>query len=157
MFLAIVGLLALLWWFVDSYYGADGVRVAGVVLGVLGLVLVVIGVGALVQFMAYRMSMQHHDNIFRGLVRFQEADDRGEIARTGANAVASVIKSGNQLDRTVLTMAGRLAAGQTTAIVQADRRAQQQQTVDAEQEFWRVEPRFDVDDNEPHDRIPDGW
>jgi hypothetical protein len=147
----------LVYLFVDSYYGADGVRIFGAVLGVLGLVLIIVGIGALVQFIAYRMTMQHHENVLEGLVRFQEADDRGEIARTVAGGVAGVLKSGNQLDRTVLTMAGRLAQGQTSALLQDRRRDEQQQAQQAEQQFWTVQPQFDEDDSQPQGRAPQGW
>ena len=148
----------LVYLFVRSYYGDDGVRVFGIVLGILGLVLIIVGIGALVQFIAYRMTMQHHDNVLTGLVQFQEADDRGEIARTVAGGVAGVLKSGNQLDRTVLTMAGRLAQGQTTALLQDRRRDEQQQAQQAEQQFWQVRPQFEEDDNTPpQGRAPQGW
>jgi len=151
--LVILGACYLLYLFVQSYYGDDGVRIFGIVLGVLGLVLIIVGIGALVQFVSYRMTMAHHNNVLDGLNRFQESDDRGEIARTVAGGVAGVLKSGNQLDRQVLSMAGRLAQGQSTAIVQAQRSAQQAQQVDAEQQFWRVQPQFD----EADDQIPPGW
>lgn len=154
--LVVLGACYLLYLFVRSYYGDDGVRIFGVVLGVLGLVLIIVGIGALVQFIAYRMTMGHHENVLNGLVRFQEADDRGEIARTVAGGVAGVLKSGNQLDRTVLTMAGRLAQGQTSALLQDRRRDEQQQAQQAEQEFWQVQPQFD-DDNAQHGQAPQGW
>lgn len=155
--LVLLGACYLVYLFVRDYYGDDGVRIFGVVLGILGLVLIIVGIGALVQFIAYRMTISHHETVLDGLVRFQEADDRGEIARTVAGGVAGVLKSGNQLDRTVLTMAGRLAQGQTTAIVQAQRRDDQQQAQQAEQQFWQVRPQFDEDDAQSQDRTPPGW
>lgn len=154
--LVFMGACYLLYLFVRSYYGDDGVRIFGIVLGILGLVLIIVGIGALVQFIAYRMTMGHHENVLNGLVRFQEADDRGEIARTVAGGVAGVLKSGNQLDRQVLSMAGRLAQGQTTAITQAQRRDEQQQMQQAEQQFWAVRPQFDEDDAQ-QGQTPQGW
>jgi hypothetical protein len=155
--LVVLAALALLWWFVDSYYGADGVRVAGVTLGILVLVLIVIGVGWLVQATATDMAVRHHNNVLNGLVAFQREDDRGEVARTVASGVAGVLKSGNQLDRTVLAMAGRLGKQQANAVVQgrlADSR--QQQAAQAQQEergWWNVPATFDDDSGE----IPTGW
>lgn len=154
--LVILGACYLVYLFVRSYYGDDGVRIFGIVLGILGLVLIIVGIGALIQFIAYRMTMRHHETVLDGLVRFQESDDRGEIARTVAGGVAGVLKSGNQLDRTVLTMAGRLAQGQSTAIVQASRRDEQLQAQQAEQQFWAVRPQFDEDDSKPTN-VPPGW
>jgi hypothetical protein len=156
--LVLIGACYLVYLFVESYYGADGVRIFGIVLGILGLVLIIIGVGTLVQYIAYRMTSDHHDNVLRGLVAFQREDDRGEVARTVASGVAGVMRSGNQLDRTVLQMAGRMAQGQITANSQAQRRDQQQQLTDAEQQFWQVRPQFEDDNTiEPHDRMPPGW
>jgi hypothetical protein len=145
----------LLYLFTQSYFGDDGVRILAIVLGILGLVLIIVGIGALVQFIAYRLTMGHHETVLNGLVRFQEADDRGEIARTVAGGVAGVLKSGNQLDRTVLTMAGRLAQGQTSALLQDRRRDEQQQAQEAEQQFWQVRPQFEEDDVPP--QAPQGW
>jgi hypothetical protein len=155
--LVLLGACYLVYLFVQSYYGDGGVRVFGVILGVMALVLIIVGVGALVQFMAYRMNMQHHDNVLRGLVAFQREDDRGEIARTVASGVAGVLKSGNQLDSRVLTIADRMARGQTTALVQAQRRDERQQQQDAEQQFWQFQPRFEDDNVSSDDRTPPGW
>lgn len=150
----ILGGCYLVYLFVRSYYGDDGVRIFGIVLGILGLVLIIVGIGTLVQFVAYRMTMAHHNNVLDGLNRFQESDDRGEVARTVATGVTGVLRSENTLDRQVLSMAGRLAQGQSTAIVQAQRSAQQAQQVDAEQQWYRVQPQFDEADD---DNIPQGW
>jgi hypothetical protein len=62
-------------------------------------------------------------------LRFQEADDRGEVARTVAGGVAGVLRSDSQLDRKVLDWAGRLGTGQAQAIIAGqlpDKSAQQQ-------------------------------
>ena len=155
--LAILGACYLLYLFVDRYYGDDGVRILGIVLFILGLVLIIVGIGALVQFIAYKMTISHHNNVLDGIVRFQEADDRGEIARTVAGGVAGVLRSGNQLDSKVLTIADRMARGQTSALVQAQRRDEQQQAQQIEQQFWTgMQPQFDEDDNAATN-IPPGW
>ena len=89
----VIGLLVALWWFVQSYYGDDGVRVVGIVAGI-GLVFVaIIGLGFGVMAIATGLAQRHHDNVLRGLVDFQREDDRGEVARTVANGVAGVLKS----------------------------------------------------------------
>lgn len=120
----------LLYVFVSHYYGDDGVRVVGVVLALLALILIVIGLGAGVMFIATSLSQQHHDNVLTGLVRFQAADDRGEIARTMANGYATVVRTGNQLDTRTLTVANQIAR----QMVEADRRAMDAQRLLTEQQ-----------------------
>lgn len=144
----IVGLLVAVWWFVQSYYGDDGVRITGIVLG-LGIVIVaIIGLGVGVMAIATAMAQRHHDNVLSGLVDFQREDDRGEVARTVANGVAGVLKSGNQLDRTVLTMAGRMGQAQAQAIVRGQITDQQRQAQDA-QASWYELPSAQFEDDTP--------
>lgn len=126
----LLGFLVALYLFVNEYYGEEGVRLVGVVLGIGVLVLLIIGVGALVQFIAYRMSIEHHDNVVRGLVHAQQADDRG----------------GNQVDGQMLRMADRLSRERMSLAQQQyeaqraleDRRWQEEQqarTVDGKANF----------------------
>ena len=153
-----IGMLALLWWFVESYYGHDGVRVVGIVIGVLLLVLFVIGVGALVQFIATSLAQRHHDNVLRGLVAFQREDDRGEVARTVASGVAGVLRSGNQLDSRVLTLAGRLGQQQAQAMVRgqiADQQRLGQQQAEQQAQSWYDVPAQFEDDTPAG--MPPGW
>jgi hypothetical protein len=137
--------MGLVWLFVETYYGADGVRVVGVVVGIGILVLMIIGVGYGVNAIATGLATRHHENILRGLVAFQREDDRGEVARTVANGVAGVLRSGNQLDRTTLQVAGRLAQQQTQALIAAQRRDDKQQATDAEVGWWNVPATFEDD------------
>lgn len=139
----------LLWLFIDSYYGADGVRLVGIVLGIAILLVTIIGIGAGVMFVASSMAMRHHDNVLGGLVAFQREDDRGEVARTVASGVAGVLRSGNQLDSRVLTTANRLAMGQTQALLTAHRQDERQQQTQAEQDWYYVPAQFD--------ETPAGW
>lgn len=141
--------LVLIWLFVDSYYGADGVRLVGIILGIALLIAAIIGIGVGVMFVASGMTMRHHDNVLGGIVAFQREDDRGEVARTVASGVAGVLRSGNQLDRTVLTMAGRMAQGQTQAMLTAQRQDDRQQLAQAEQDWYQVPAQFD--------ETPSGW
>jgi hypothetical protein len=129
-----------LYLFVENYYGSDGVRLVGVILGIALIVLSIIGVGALVQFIAYRMSIEHHDNVVRGLVHAQQADDRGEIAR----AAVQLARSGNQVDSQMLRMADRLSR---------ERQAALEQRYEAQRQ---LEDRRWQDERQQHDRTVDG-
>ena len=154
----VIGLLVLLWWFVDSYFGADGVRVVAIVIGIALLVLFVIGVGYGVQAISTSLSQRHHDNVLRGLVAFQREDDRGEVARTVASGVAGVLRSGNQVDARVLTLAGRLGQQQAQAMVRGQiadqQRLAQQQTEQQAQSWYDVPAQFE--DDTPAG-VPPGW
>ena len=128
-FLLAVLVLVALWWFVRTYWGDDGVRLVGIILGLFLLAAAIIGIGVGSFAVVYRLTAGHHDNVLNGLVRFQEADDRGEVARTVAGGVAGVLRSDSQLDRKVLDWAGRLGTGQAQAIIAGqlpDKSAQQQ-------------------------------
>lgn len=120
-----VGVVALLWWFVDAYFGDDGVRVVAIGIAVFMLIMAIISVGMIVMWVSTWFTQRHHDNVLRGLVRFQEADDRGEVARTVAGGVAGVLRSGNQVDARMLTMADRLSR-ERSQMAQAQLQAQQQ-------------------------------
>lgn len=125
--LAVLGGLALVVWGIDHYFGVDGVRLSAVVAGIALIILFIVGLGVSVMFVASRMAMDHHDNVLRGLVAFQNADDRGEVARTVANGISGAMRSGNSLDRAVLQLAGRMAQGQISATNDAQRQLTDQQ------------------------------
>lgn len=125
--LVILGGLSLIVLGIDYYWGADGVRLVSVVAGIALVILFIIGLGVSVMFVASRMAMDHHDNVLRGLVAFQNADDRGEVARTVANGISGAMRSGNSLDRTVLQLAGRMAQGQISATNDAQRQLTDQE------------------------------
>ncbi len=114
------GLLVLL---IDRYFGVDGVRLVSIVLGIMVIILFTVGLGFGVMWAASRLAMRHHDNVLQGIVDFQNADDRGEVARSLANS----LRSGNQLDSRVLTLAGSMAKQQASAIVAGRTAAEQQQ------------------------------
>ncbi len=143
--LALFGGLALIVWGIDHYWGGDGVRVAGVGLAIVALVLFVVGLGRWVQGDAMRMAMDHHDNILRGLIGFQNADDRGEVARTVATGISGALRSGNQLDRTVLTLAGRMAQGQLAAQHDAQRQLVDSQVNGGGGPTWAMHPGAEVE------------
>lgn len=146
--ITIIGMLALVavWWFVDHYYGAEGVRVVGIVLGIALIVVAVIGVGFGVMAIATSLSTRHHNNVLTGLIRFQAADDRGEVVR----AVVGGMRSGNALESRILNTANQLARGQTQAMLAASQYDQHQQQVDAEASWYNVAAQFD-------DSVPKGW
>jgi hypothetical protein len=146
----VMGGLYAIYLFVRSYYGDDGVRVAGIVVGLFLVIGIIIGLGVGVMFIATAMTQRHHDNVLTGLVRFQAADDRGEVARTVAGGVAGVLKSGNQLDRTMLTMANRMAQGQLSAYQQAQRGQIAQQSAETQRSWYDVPADLD-------DAVPPGW
>lgn len=152
----VIGGLALVWWFVNSYFGADGVRVVAIVVGIGIVILAIVGLGVGVMAIATALAQRHHDNVLSGLVDFQREDDRGEVARTVASGVAGVLKSGNQLDRTVLTMAGRLGQQQAQAMVRGQladqQRLAQQQAEQQAQSWYDVPAQFEDDTS-----VPPGW
>ena len=144
--LAIAGLT----WAIDHYFGADGVRfwlIACGLLAVLGLLyLLSIGVSAVYG----RMAMSHHDNVLQGLVAFQRADDYGEVARSVANNMGGVLRSGNSLDGRIATLANQLARQQTQALLTAERGTQRQIAADAERDWYNPA-------GAQFDDVPAGW
>lgn len=126
----------LLTWAIDHYFGPDGVRfwlIACGLLAVLGLLyLLSIGVSAVYG----RQAMAHHNNVLDGLVAFQRADDYGEVARSVANNMGGVLRSGNSLDGRIVGLANQLARQQVQALQAADRTQQRQITADAERDWY---------------------
>lgn len=130
---AITGIFGLCWY----VWGRDGIKVALYLFGGTGLLFfgwfIVMG------------SINSVSNIYRDaamtIVEFQAADDRGEVMRH----MATMVKSGNQLDKTVLSLAGNLAKGQARALTDSHHAQQQQAQQQAiETEWWNV-PSFEVD------------
>lgn len=96
--------------FAGSWYfwGADGAKTALIIIG-----------GALLWLMNRAMQLdtvRTVSGIYRDavglLVDFQAADDRGEVARAAVN----LIRTGNQLDGRVMTLAGNLAKQDTNQL-----------------------------------------
>ena len=141
LFLLAAGMLVL---FVDRYFGGDGVRLVAVVFGIMVLILFTVGLGFGVMWLASRLAMRHHDNVLQGIVDFQNADDRGEVARTVASGISGAIRSGTQLDRSVLQLAGSMARQQANAIVAARQPAAQPQAA-VGGPTWAMHPGADVD------------
>lgn len=98
-----------IWWFVDHYFGEGGVRVVGILLGLVAVIAFIVGLGMLVMWVSTGMVQRHHDNVLDGLVAFQREDDRGEVARTVATGITGVLRSGNAADARMLAMADRLS------------------------------------------------
>ncbi len=141
---------ALLTWAIDNYFGADGVRVFLIAAGIVAIVgiiyLLSIGVSAIYG----RQAMAHHNNILEGMVAFQRADDYGEVARSVANNMGGVLRSGNSLDGRIVTLANQLARQQTQAMLTAERSNQRQLTADAQRDWYSVT-------GAQFDDVPAGW
>ena len=157
--LVAVGIVVGLWFFVQTYYGDDGVRLLGVVLGILGIVLIIIGIGFAINAITAGLFMRLYLGVLNGLVRHEEADDRGEIARS----LVGVAKVSKQMERDVLRSGLQLGRQYGNAIVQAqrgdDRRAAMQQRADEIDAFYAANPQFDDSDTDirPGGHIPKGW
>lgn len=136
----LVGAGALLVWFVNAFFGATGVRIVAIVLGLMVVFAFIACLGFGMMWAASRLLMRHHDNVLQGLVDFQAADDRGEVVRALANSQ----RTGNQLEGKILTLAGQLGRQQAGAIIGAANNAQRQLTAqDAGAPTWAN--RADVD------------
>lgn len=135
LFVAVLGAFYL---FVEHYYGDDGVRVVGIVAGVLFLIILIIAIGYAVNAIAAGMNMRHHDNILRGLVAFQREDDRGEVARTVASGITGVLRSSNQLDSRLLTTANQIARQQTRYMLEAQQREEAARQVETERSWYEA-------------------
>jgi hypothetical protein len=120
------------------FWGELGAKIAFITLGAVLLILLS---WAIVMASINRVSYIYRDAA-ETIVSFQAADDRGEVMRH----LATVVKSGNQLDRTVLSLAGRMANGQAKALVDGQRRQStqdEQDTVDAQ--WWNAPDFNEVD------------
>jgi len=154
-----VGIVAGIWWFTLTYYGEDGVRVLGIVLAILALIGVVIGIGFAINAITAGLFMRMFLGILNGLVRHEEADDRGEIARS----LVGVAKVSKQMERDVLRGSIQLGRQQAAAIIQAQRGQDRQQVADQQRAWFDAPARFDVDadgdadGDAPRGYIPKGW
>lgn len=123
----VVGALGGLGWAVDRYFGAGGVRVllvgVGLLLALAVIYLMAIGVSAVFG----RQAMAHHDNVLQGLIQFQRADDYGEVARQVASGMSGAMRSGNQVDARVLQVAQQIARQQVAQLTDGQRQQQQGQ------------------------------
>lgn len=137
-------------WVVDHYFGEGGARVLLVAVGIIGIVVLVYALTIVVSAVYGRMAMNHHNNILDGLVNFQRADDYGEVARSVANNMGGVLRSGNSLDGRILTIANQLARQQSQALLAAERGQQRQLEQSAQADWYNVNATFD-------DEIPVGW
>lgn len=129
----------MLYWFVSTYFGDDGVRLVAIILGIALIISAIIGLGVFVMWISTSLTQRHHNNVLQGLVRFQESDDRGEVARTVASGVAGVMRSGNSVDTRMLAIADRLSRERQQALQQqyeAQRRLEDQQRTVQEDRQW---------------------
>jgi hypothetical protein len=72
-----------------------------------------------------------------------------------ASGVAGVLKSGNQLDSRVLTLAGRLGQQQAQAMVRGQIADQQRQAQDAQSNWYELPAQFE--DDTPAAAPPQRW
>lgn len=111
--------LAALVWMIDHYFGGDGVRVFLIGVAVFAIVaaiyLMAIGVSAVFA----RQAMAHHNNVLRGIIDFQRADDYGEVARSVATGISGAVRSGTALDARVLQVANLLGSASRTDVLQS--------------------------------------
>lgn len=121
--LVVVLALAGLVWMIDHYFGGDGVRVFLIGVGIFALVaaiyLMAIGVSAVFG----RQAMAHHNNVLRGIIDFQRADDYGEVARSVATGISSAVRSGTALDARVLQVANQIARQQVQQLTDSQPQA----------------------------------
>lgn len=130
--------LALLVGVCAYFWGEMGAKIAFIVVGAILLILLS---WAIVMASINRVSFIYRDAADT-IINFQQADDRGEVMRH----LATVVKSGNQLDRTVLSLAGRMAQGQTKALVDGhQRQAQQDEQAAIDAEWWNTPEFGDID------------
>ena len=119
--LLVVLALAALLWAIDHYFGGDGVRVFLIGVAVFAIVaaiyLMAIGVSAVFG----RQAMAHHNNVLRGIIDFQRADDYGEVARSVATGISGAVRSGATLDARVLQVANQIARQQQAQIADSQR------------------------------------
>jgi hypothetical protein len=68
-----------------------------------------------------RQAMAHHNNVLRGIIDFQRADDYGEVARSVATGISGAVRSGATLDARVLQVANQIARQQQAQIADSQR------------------------------------
>ena len=140
--LAVILTMVALVWAIDYYFGAQGVRVFLITVGVLAIVLFIYVLSLGVSAIYGRQAMAHHNNVLRGIVDFQRADDYGEVARQVANGMGGAIRSGTNLDARVLQLANRIAQQQQRQLIDAQRNQQSSPP----QSWAPVEDGDDADD-----------
>lgn len=126
----IVILLALagLGWAIDHYFGAGGVRVMLVAVGLVVLLAILYLMSIGVSAIFGRQAMQHHDNVLSGLIAFQRADDYGEVARQVASGMSGAIRTSNQFDARVLQVANQLSTYRQAQLTDSQRQQPQPPT-----------------------------
>lgn len=143
--LALIAVLAAagIGWAVHVYFGPPGVRVLLVGVGLIGVVVIIYALSIAVSAVYGRQAMQHHNNVLEGLIAFQRADDYGEVARQVATGMSGAIRSGTNLDATVLRVANQLAQHQQRQLTDGQRAEpptwSYNEEVDAGATFRRVE------------------
>lgn len=147
--IVIVILLALagLGWAVDHYFGAGGVRVMLVAVGLVTLLAILYLMSIGVSAIFGRQAMQHHDNVLSGLIAFQRADDYGEVARQVASGMSGAIRTGNQVEARVLQVANQLSSYRQAQLTDSQRNQPpaatwamgEQEPADADAVFRRVD------------------
>lgn len=132
LLLAVGAFIGLAWYF----FGQTGGIVAFFVVAILsvGLVIWLMVIGSVNVASNIQRDTAHM------LVDFQSADDRGEVMRHMAN----MMKSGNQLDKSVLSLAGNLAKGQAKALTDSHYNEQRMLEQSQENEEWWNVPDFEV-------------
>lgn len=115
-------------WAIQQYFGADGVRIFLLATGAAAIIGVIYALSILTAAIYGRMAMQHHDNVLRGIIDFQRADDYGEVARSVAAGMGGAIRSGTNLDARVLTVANQIAQQQHRQIIDSQRQQAQAPT-----------------------------
>lgn len=115
-------------WAIDHYFGTQGVRTFMIGVAVFAIVaaiyLMAIGVSAVFG----RQAMAHHNNVLRGIIDFQRADDYGEVARSVATGISGAVRSGTALDARVLQVANQIARQQQAQLADSQRQQSQAPT-----------------------------
>lgn len=142
--LAILATAALIW-MIDHYFGAEGVRVFLIAVGIIAIVAIIYFLAIGVSAVFGRQAMAHHNNVLQGLIAFQRADDYGEVARSVANGMSGVIRSGNTVEARLLTMADRMARSQHQLAAADQRQAAAAAAADSEAAWYTIpaEAKFD--------------
>jgi hypothetical protein len=149
--LAIVATAALIW-MIDYYFGADGVRTFLIVVGIVSIVAIIYFLAIGVSAIFGRQAMAHHNNVLNGLIAFQRADDYGEVARSVATGMTGVIRSENQVEGRLLTLADRMARSQHQLTSAQQRQADADAATTAEANWYTIPATATFDEE-----IPAGW
>ena len=105
----------LMWWAVSTYFGDEGVRFT-----MLGTATLILFVAVFTMYtIAMRQVMSVHNATINGIVDFQAADDRGEVAR--ARVLQEVVRSDRDYAKEVGRLAARFGQDQAKAITDANK------------------------------------